>query len=180
MGRPKGTSGTKQLTTEQRQRVRTLYYDAQFNPARIHTITGYTKHQIRSAIRAETATVGARSGRPKTRGVAPAPKAGDQVPTPEGDPTGDEGHDAAPSGVAAPAPASAPAAGGPSLEAEMGNREAAPQGLDKTATRQDAASTMEEDSQQARPQAHNGIERAPAEHAGHGLERLRQEVGGAH
>src|SRR6187399_2450666 len=66
MARPQGSSGTKQLTTEERQRVRVLYFDASKSQAEIHSITGYTKAQIRTAIRADDATVGRRTGRPRT------------------------------------------------------------------------------------------------------------------
>jgi hypothetical protein len=66
MGRPQGSSGTKQLTTDQRQRVRTLYFDAALSQANIQRITGYTKAQIRTAIRARDATAGRSTGRPRT------------------------------------------------------------------------------------------------------------------
>ncbi|KAK4033348.1 hypothetical protein C8A01DRAFT_19683, partial [Parachaetomium inaequale] len=66
MARPQGSSGTKQLTTEQRQRVRTLYFDAALSQADIHRITGYTKAQIRTAIRAHDATAGRSTGRPRS------------------------------------------------------------------------------------------------------------------
>lgn len=65
MARPKGSSGTKQLTTEQRQRVRTLHFDAHLSQAQIYQITGYTKAQIRTAIRANDATAGRSPGRPR-------------------------------------------------------------------------------------------------------------------
>lgn len=66
MARPQGSSGTKQLTTEERQRVRVLYFDASKSQAEIHSITGYTKAQIRTAIRARDATAGRSTGRPRT------------------------------------------------------------------------------------------------------------------
>ncbi|KAK3935371.1 hypothetical protein QBC46DRAFT_271925, partial [Diplogelasinospora grovesii] len=66
MARPQGSSGTKQLTTEERQRVRTLYFDASKSQAEIYSITGYTKAQIRTAIRASDATAGRSTGRPRT------------------------------------------------------------------------------------------------------------------
>ncbi|KAH6856317.1 hypothetical protein B0I37DRAFT_73389 [Chaetomium sp. MPI-CAGE-AT-0009] len=66
MARPQGSSGTKQLTTEQRQRVRTLYFDATLSQADIHRITGYTKAQIRTAIRTPDATAGRSTGRPRS------------------------------------------------------------------------------------------------------------------
>ncbi|KAK0709043.1 hypothetical protein B0T26DRAFT_784693 [Lasiosphaeria miniovina] len=43
MARPQGSSGTKQLATEERQRIRVLYFDASKSEAEIHSITGYTK-----------------------------------------------------------------------------------------------------------------------------------------
>ncbi|KAM7182735.1 hypothetical protein V8F33_014059, partial [Rhypophila sp. PSN 637] len=49
MARPKESSGTKQLTTEERHRVRVLYFDANKSKAEIHDITKYTKAQIRTA-----------------------------------------------------------------------------------------------------------------------------------
>lgn len=63
-GRPRGSTGRKQLTTEQRQRIRTLYFDAHFSQARIASITGASPDQVRYSIRAESATVAPRSGRP--------------------------------------------------------------------------------------------------------------------
>lgn len=66
MARPKGSSGTKQLTTAERQRIRTLYFDGNCSQAFIHERTGYSKHQIRTAIRADDATAGRSSGRPRT------------------------------------------------------------------------------------------------------------------
>ena len=66
MARPRGSGGTKQLTTEERMRVRILYFDASKSQAEIHSITGYTKAQIRTAIRADDATAGRSTGRPRT------------------------------------------------------------------------------------------------------------------
>lgn len=60
----KGCTGRSQLTTEERTRVRTLYFDGQFKIAKIQQITGYTRSQIRYTIAAEDAAVKPRSGRP--------------------------------------------------------------------------------------------------------------------
>lgn len=65
MARPKGSTGRSQLTTEQRQRVRTLFFDARMSKTEIVRVTGYSANQIRYAIRAEGAIVKTRSGRPK-------------------------------------------------------------------------------------------------------------------
>jgi len=65
MARPKGSTGTRQLTVEERQRVRTLYYDAKLPRIEIKTITGYTTAQINHAIRSESAAIQPRSGRPR-------------------------------------------------------------------------------------------------------------------
>lgn len=62
--RPKGVH-TKHLTELDRFRVRTLYYDACLSKVRIHQITGYSMSQIRTAVRAKTAAVGKRPGRPQ-------------------------------------------------------------------------------------------------------------------
>ena len=61
---PRAGSHTRHLTIEERQRVRTLYFDAHFSPTQIATITGYTLSQIRYTCRAGSATVAIRSGRP--------------------------------------------------------------------------------------------------------------------
>ncbi|KAM7205713.1 hypothetical protein V8F33_001039, partial [Rhypophila sp. PSN 637] len=66
MARPQGSGGTKQLTTEERQRVRVLYFDANKSQSEIYSITGYTKAQIRTAIRAPNAAAGRSTGRPRT------------------------------------------------------------------------------------------------------------------
>ncbi|KAI0458927.1 hypothetical protein F5B21DRAFT_499989 [Xylaria acuta] len=63
--RPKGIH-TKHLTVLDRFRVRTLYYDASLSKERIRQITGYSPGQIRTAVRAKSAAVGRRPGRPKT------------------------------------------------------------------------------------------------------------------
>ncbi|KAI2634594.1 hypothetical protein GGS21DRAFT_110756 [Xylaria nigripes] len=65
--RPKGLH-TKHLTALERFRVRTLYYDAGLSRDRVHQITGYSKNQIRTAVRAKSAAVGKRPGRPKKFG----------------------------------------------------------------------------------------------------------------
>ncbi|KAI8945548.1 hypothetical protein F4801DRAFT_568037 [Xylaria longipes] len=62
--RPKGIH-TKHLTVLDRFRVRTLYYDACLSKERIRQITGYSPGQIRTAVRARSASVGKRPGRPK-------------------------------------------------------------------------------------------------------------------
>lgn len=62
--RPKGIH-TKHLTVLERFRVRTLYYDATLSKERIRQITGYSSGQIRTAVRARSAAVGRRPGRPK-------------------------------------------------------------------------------------------------------------------
>ncbi|KAI1260283.1 hypothetical protein F5Y18DRAFT_406158 [Xylariaceae sp. FL1019] len=62
--RPKGVH-TKHLTEMERFRVRTLYYDACFTKSRIGEITGYSESQIRTAVRAPTAAIPKRPGRPK-------------------------------------------------------------------------------------------------------------------
>lgn len=55
----------RHLTTEERQRIRTLYFDGHLSQPRIQETTGYTKYQIRHAIRAPAAEVAPRSGRPR-------------------------------------------------------------------------------------------------------------------
>jgi hypothetical protein len=62
--RPKGVH-TKHLTELERFRVRTLYYDAGLTKSRIREITGYSTSQIRTAVRAKSATIGRRPGRPR-------------------------------------------------------------------------------------------------------------------
>ncbi|KAI1377875.1 hypothetical protein F4677DRAFT_458613 [Hypoxylon crocopeplum] len=56
---------TRHLTELERFRVRTLYYDACMSKKRIEEVTGYSSSQIRTAIRAKSAAVGTRTGRPK-------------------------------------------------------------------------------------------------------------------
>ncbi|KAK3353701.1 hypothetical protein B0T25DRAFT_431959, partial [Lasiosphaeria hispida] len=56
----------KQLTTEERMRVRILYFDASKSQAEIRNIIGYTKAQIRTTIRTNNATTGRSTGRPWT------------------------------------------------------------------------------------------------------------------
>ena len=70
MGRPKGSSGTKQLTEEQRARVRHLFYDAGVSQPDILAMTGFTKDQVRGAIKAKSAAVGVRTGRPRKTSTA--------------------------------------------------------------------------------------------------------------
>lgn len=55
--------GTKHLTDGDRQRVRTLYFDAKLSPAEIERITGFTLGQIKRS--RENVHVGKRTGRPK-------------------------------------------------------------------------------------------------------------------
>jgi hypothetical protein len=57
---------SKQLTADQRKQVRTLYFDSGNLYAAIQRITGYTKAQVGHAVRAVSATVLPRSGRPRT------------------------------------------------------------------------------------------------------------------
>jgi len=65
MARPRGTIGRRQLSAEQRQRIRTLYFDAHLSKAQIASITGATPDQIRYTIRAPSADIAPRSGRPR-------------------------------------------------------------------------------------------------------------------
>ncbi|KAK3394427.1 hypothetical protein B0H63DRAFT_45502 [Podospora didyma] len=65
MPRPVGTTGRKQLTVEDRQLVRTLFFEEKKSQAQIRNITKFSEHQIRHAIRAKSAAIGARPGRPK-------------------------------------------------------------------------------------------------------------------
>ncbi|KAH9906069.1 hypothetical protein F4778DRAFT_693052 [Xylariomycetidae sp. FL2044] len=62
--RPKGVH-TKHLTEMERFRVRILYYDACMTKKRICEITGYSESQVRTAVRAPSAAIGKRAGRPK-------------------------------------------------------------------------------------------------------------------
>jgi hypothetical protein len=78
MARPKGLK-TKHLKEAERARVRTLYFDGKFGPARIAEITGYTRAQIRNAIRADSAAVGVRTGRPKVQSKTSAGESGESV-----------------------------------------------------------------------------------------------------
>ncbi|KAF6815631.1 hypothetical protein CMUS01_12404 [Colletotrichum musicola] len=64
MVRPAGST-TKHLTDADRQRIRTLYHDAKLSQPEIAELTGYTKNQVRTAIRAHSAAVAPRSGRPR-------------------------------------------------------------------------------------------------------------------
>lgn len=56
---------TKHLTEQDRIRIRTLYTDASLGPTAIARQTGFTVGQVKHAIRAKSAAVGARSGRPR-------------------------------------------------------------------------------------------------------------------
>lgn len=58
--------GTKQLTAEAKARIYTLYHDTNLSYIDIARITGYSKGQIRHAIRSGTTTITSRSGRPRT------------------------------------------------------------------------------------------------------------------
>lgn len=60
-GRPRGAS-IRQLTTEDRTRVRTLYFDGGHTKSEIAQITSFSPSQIRHAIR--NPKVAPRSGRP--------------------------------------------------------------------------------------------------------------------
>ena len=57
--------GTKHLKKDDRQRIRTLYFDAKLTQREIEKITGYSESQVRTAIAAPSAEVGARPGRPQ-------------------------------------------------------------------------------------------------------------------
>ncbi|KAL2021880.1 hypothetical protein VTK56DRAFT_6475 [Thermocarpiscus australiensis] len=70
MGRPPGTTGIPQLKTEDLIRIQTLYRDAKMGPTQIEKITGYTKYQIKHAIKKKTPTVGKRTGRPRRKAPA--------------------------------------------------------------------------------------------------------------
>jgi hypothetical protein len=63
MPRPKGSTGTRHLTVDKRQRVRTLYFNAHMSKPEIKRRTGYTKDQIRHALKSESAAIKPRSGR---------------------------------------------------------------------------------------------------------------------
>ena len=56
-------AGVKHLTDADRQRVRTLYFDAGLPPVQISKITGFTLGQIKRA--RDKQHVGKRTGRPK-------------------------------------------------------------------------------------------------------------------
>jgi hypothetical protein len=62
-GRPKG-SKRKHLTRDERHRIRTLHTDAHMTTAEIIKATGFTANQIRTAIKAPSAEVPVRTGRP--------------------------------------------------------------------------------------------------------------------
>lgn len=65
MPRNQDSPRTQHLTAEAKIRIYALYYDAQKGPAEIAAITGYSKGQIRYAIRSGTTTIAPRSGRPR-------------------------------------------------------------------------------------------------------------------
>ncbi|KZL69578.1 beta- -glucosidase [Colletotrichum incanum] len=62
--RPKDVH-TKHLTETDRIRIRTLYFDAHMPQKAITKTTGYTINQVRYAIRADSAAIKPRSGRPR-------------------------------------------------------------------------------------------------------------------
>jgi hypothetical protein len=47
MARPRGSTGTKQLSIEEQQHIRTLYYDAGMKLNAITRVTGYSRSQIK-------------------------------------------------------------------------------------------------------------------------------------
>ncbi|KAK8038141.1 transposable element tc1 transposase [Apiospora phragmitis] len=57
--------GTKHLTNDDRQRIRTLYSEGNKTKAEIHDITGFSIDQIKIAIKAPSSNVAKRSGRPR-------------------------------------------------------------------------------------------------------------------
>lgn len=63
MPRPEGLH-TKHLTEAERQRCRTLQSDAGFSLRKIAAITGFTRSQVETAIKADSAKPRPRSGRP--------------------------------------------------------------------------------------------------------------------
>ncbi|KAI1744819.1 hypothetical protein F4680DRAFT_167027 [Xylaria scruposa] len=79
--RPKNIH-TKHLTVLDRFRVRTLYYDACLSKERIRQITGYSPGQIRTAVRARSAAVGKRPGRPKNTTPKKGKSSNAELPTP--------------------------------------------------------------------------------------------------
>ncbi|TGJ79625.1 hypothetical protein E0Z10_g9126 [Xylaria hypoxylon] len=87
--RPRGVH-TKHLTELERFRVRTLYYDAIMSKGRIRKITGYSASQIQTAVRATTAAVGKRAGRPKKPGTGGNKSSNAEPPTPSGSDTNAE------------------------------------------------------------------------------------------
>ncbi|EPS44330.1 hypothetical protein H072_1671 [Dactylellina haptotyla CBS 200.50] len=64
MVRPTGVI-TRQLSRLQRERVRNLAHDAGMGPADIAQTTGFTIHQIKTALRAKSASIGTRTRRPR-------------------------------------------------------------------------------------------------------------------
>ncbi|KAK3896935.1 hypothetical protein C8A05DRAFT_39521, partial [Staphylotrichum tortipilum] len=65
MGRPAGSVGRTQLKADDLVRIQTLSRDARMGPSEIHRVTGYSKHQIKYALKKKTPTVGKRTGRPR-------------------------------------------------------------------------------------------------------------------
>ncbi|KAK8090820.1 transposable element tc1 transposase [Apiospora phragmitis] len=57
--------GTKHLTNDDRQRIRTLYSEGNKTKAEIHDITGFSIDQIKTTIKAPSSNVAKRSGRPR-------------------------------------------------------------------------------------------------------------------
>lgn len=57
--------GSQHLTQEDRQRIRTLYYEANTSRRIIQRLVGCTMRQIRTALDADTACPGQRPGRPR-------------------------------------------------------------------------------------------------------------------
>ena len=64
-----GSTGIRQLTIEEHQRIRTLYFDVQLLSIQIRAITGFILNQIRYIGHSESAVIQLRSGRP--RGMTP-------------------------------------------------------------------------------------------------------------
>ncbi|KAL2255380.1 hypothetical protein VTK26DRAFT_3488 [Humicola hyalothermophila] len=52
MARPKGSTGRRQLITEERIRIRALYYEGGLSQIQIRISTGFSRDQIRYTLRA--------------------------------------------------------------------------------------------------------------------------------
>ncbi|KAK4220559.1 hypothetical protein QBC38DRAFT_337286, partial [Podospora fimiseda] len=65
MPRPKGTTGRKQLTLEDRIRIRTLFNDAHMTKKEIEERTGFSAGQIRHTIRKPETTEKSARDRPR-------------------------------------------------------------------------------------------------------------------